>query len=272
MKNIVVAEEQGFCWGVRRALEIVNKFDEVLILGDLIHNKQVVDELEKNNKKVIKNVTGDEKVPVVITAHGTSIDNIRLMEGHQLEIVDTTCPLVSSIYRAGEKLEAEGYQILILGDADHVEVKGIASRMINPIIINSESDIEQLELPERLGVISQSTFSVKKFDKIVEKLKTVVKDVKVRKTICSPTKNRQAAAEKLAKKVEVMVVIGGYHSSNTKKLVELTRKYVESYHIETADQLDEKWFLGKTEIGITAGASTADWVIKDVYDTIMKFT
>lgn len=271
MKNIVIADEQGFCWGVRRALEIVNKFDEVLILGDLIHNKQVVDELEKNNKKVIKEITGDETVPVVITAHGTSVENIQEMKGHRLEIVDTTCPLVSSIYRVGEKFQTEGYRILILGDVNHVEVKGIASRLKDPIIINSESEIAALDLSERLAVISQSTFSVKKFDKIVEKLKKVVADVKVKKTICSPTKNRQAAAEKLAREVEVMVVIGGYHSSNTKKLAELTRKYVETYHIETANQLEESWFAGKIDVGITAGASTADWVIKDVYDTIMKF-
>lgn len=272
MKNIVIAEEQGFCWGVQRALEIVNKFDEVLILGDLIHNKQVVDQLEKANKKVIQKVKGDERVPVVITAHGTGIENIRMMEGYQLDIVDTTCPLVSSIYKAGKKLEEEGYQILILGDADHVEVKGIASRMHDPIIVNSVENLDEIDLPDKLGVISQSTFNVKKFDKIVEKLKTVVEHVKVRNTICSPTKNRQAAAEKLAQQVEVMVVIGGFHSSNTKKLVELTRQYVESYHIETAEQLDQKWFKGKTDIGITAGASTADWVIKDVHDTIMNFS
>jgi len=271
MKNIIVAEDQGFCWGVRRALDIVNQHDEVNIFGDLIHNKQVVRELERKGKTIIHEITGKETNPVVITAHGTPIENLTRLEQYKLDVVDTTCPLVSAIYKAGNKLEQEGYEILILGDKKHIEVKGIASRMKNPIIINSEAELKQIELPDRIGIICQSTFSQARFNDLVNLIHERCSTVKVKNTICSPTKKRQMAAEKLAKQVDIMIVVGGFHSSNTKKLVELTRNYVDSHHIETAEQLNPEWFEGKTEVGITSGASTADWIVEEICQKIRQF-
>lgn len=271
MKNIIVAEDQGFCWGVRRALDIVNQHGQVYIFGDLIHNKQVVDELEKKGKTIIHSITSDAAKPVVITAHGTPVENIEKMHHFGLDIVDTTCPLVSAIYRAGNALEADGYRILILGDKKHIEVKGIASRMKHPIIVNNKADLEQADLPDKIGVICQSTFSQNRFDELVSLIQQRCEDVRVKNTICSPTKKRQLAAEKLARQVEIMIVVGGFHSSNTKKLVELTRKYVESHHVETADDLDQQWFRNKTEVGITSGASTADWIVEEICDKIRQF-
>jgi len=271
MKHIIVAEDQGFCWGVRRALDIVNRYGEVYILGDLIHNKQVVAELEAQGKTIVHQIAGDEKRPIVITAHGIPLENLQKIQALELTIVDTTCPLVSAIYRAGKKLEANGYRILILGDKEHIEVKGIASRMRHPLVVNNETELEATALPERTGVICQSTFSQAKFDGLVAKIRRRCADVSVINTICSPTKKRQLAAEKLARQVEVMVVVGGFHSSNTKKLVELTRQYVESYHVETADQLQAEWFQGKSEIGITSGASTADWIVDAICQKIRSF-
>jgi len=271
MKNIIVAEAQGFCWGVERALDIVDQYDHVSILGDLIHNKQVVADLEKNNKKIVHEITGSEKHPIVITAHGTRIENFEKIAALNLELVDTTCPLVSVIYNAGAKLEKEGYRILIIGDKDHIEVQGIASRLAQPFIVNTREEIVDLDLPEKIGVVSQSTFSPEKFDIIVDAIRQKVDDINVRNTICSPTKKRQISAEQLAKRVDIMIVIGGYHSSNTKKLAELTSKYVETYHIETEEQLEPDWFISKKEIGITAGASTADWTIEKVREKIKNF-
>lgn len=271
MKNIIVAEDQGFCWGVRRALDIVNQHGEVNIFGDLIHNKQVVNELEKKGKTIIHEITGKETRPIVITAHGTLAENFEMLERLQLDVVDTTCPLVSAIYRAGNSLEREGYDILILGDKKHIEVKGIASRMNNPIIINHKDELEQTRLPDKVGIICQSTFSQTRFDELVSIIQKRCTSVKIKNTICSPTKKRQIAAEKLARQVDIMIVVGGFHSSNTKKLVELTRNYVDSYHIETSDQLDPEWFSGKTEVGITSGASTADWIVEDICQKIRQF-
>ncbi|MDT8445949.1 MAG: 4-hydroxy-3-methylbut-2-enyl diphosphate reductase [bacterium] len=271
MKNIIVAEEQGFCWGVRRALEIVEKHGPVSILGDLIHNKQVVERLEAKGKRIVHEIDPSEQNPLVITAHGTDIRNFDRAEQLDLEVVDTTCPLVAKIYEAGHALEAKGYQIVVIGDKNHVEVKGIASRMKAPIVLNDEKELEGVALPPRVGVVSQSTFSPKKFDKLVELIAARVEDLEVTNTICAPTKKRQLAAEDLAKRVEIMIVIGGFHSSNTKKLHTMAQQYVEAYHVETAEQLDPAWFDGKEEIGIIAGASTPDWIIEEVSERIRTF-
>ncbi len=272
MKNIIVADDQGFCWGVRRALDIVDQYDEVYIYGDLIHNKQVVNQLEKRGKQIIHEVTGNEKNPVVITAHGTTIENLKLFEDLKLDIVDTTCPLVSKIYNVGESLEEQGYHIIIIGDKDHVEVEGIASRMHQPVIVKDEDDIRSVSFPDKVGIICQSTFSEEKFHKLAKQIAGRVKEAKIRNTTCSPTKKRQEAAESLAQKVDIMIVVGGFHSSNTKKLKEITSAYVESYQIETADQLKEEWFENKKEIGITSGASTSDWIVEEICSKIREYT
>ena len=272
MKNIIVADDQGFCWGVRRALDIVGKYGNVLIFGDLIHNKQVVKQLEENGKKIIHEVSGSEKEPVVITAHGTTVENIKRFDQLRLDIVDTTCPLVSKIYKVGEELQESGYRIVIIGDKKHVEVKGIASRMKDPIIVRDEEEVHQFEFPDKVGIICQSTFSVEKFNRIAQMIKKRTRETAIRNTTCSPTKKRQASAADLAQKVDIMIVVGGYHSSNTKKLKELTSRYVESHHIETADQLNKEWFANKREIGITSGASTADWIVDEICDRIRSFT
>ena len=271
MKKIIVAEAQGFCWGVRRALEIVDEHGPVSILGDLIHNKQVVKKLEAKGKYVIHEVTKEEKNPVVVTAHGTTIENFELIESLDKQLLDTTCPLVATIYDEGKTMESQGAQVLIIGDRNHVEVKGIASRMHNPLIANDETELASLELPEKVGIICQSTFSPKKFDLLVEKVQDSCKEVLVKNTICHPTKRRQLAAERLVKQVDIMIVIGGFHSSNTKKLAALAEQYVETHHVETAEQIEENWFTGKNEIGITAGASTADWIIEEIVQKSASF-
>jgi len=271
MKNIIVAEDQGFCWGVRRALEIIDKYETVNIFGDLIHNKQVVQKLEEKGKKIVHHVTGKEKKPIVVTAHGTTVENLELFRQFKLDIVDTTCPLVSKIYHVGESLEEKGCRIMIIGDKNHVEVKGIASRMKNPIIIENETELKNIELPKKIGIICQSTYSQEKFNILAGFVSERAEEVIVRNTTCSPTKKRQESAAKLAQNVEIMIVVGGFHSSNTKKLAEITSKYVESYHIETAEDLNEEWFKGKNEIGITSGASTADWIVEEICRKIGNF-
>ncbi len=272
MKNIIVADDQGFCWGVRRALDIVSKNGKVLIYGDLIHNKQVVEQLEQKGKKIIHQVSGEEVLPVVITAHGTTVENLDRFKELKLDIVDTTCPLVSKIYRVGRELEEEDYHIVIIGDKHHVEVKGIASRMKDPVIVKNEEEVAEFNIPDKVGIICQSTFSMEKFDKIAQRIKAKVKEAKIRNTTCSPTRKRQESAASLAQKVDIMIVVGGYHSSNTRKLKEITSRYVESHHVETASQLKKEWFENKNEIGITSGASTADWIVDEICRKIREYT
>jgi len=270
MRKVMIAGAQGFCTGVRRALNLVSQYREASILGSLIHNKQVIHMLEQQGKKIVESVTGNEKHPIVITAHGTKRGEIERLRSLGLTVVDTTCPLVTSIYHRGEQLEKEGYRVLIIGDRDHIEVQGIASRLSNPIVINNEEEAINTELPERVGIICQSTCLLSKFECIVQLIGERVSDMKVYNTICHPTLRRQEAARELAQKVHIMIVIGGYHSSNTRSLAELTAQYVETYHIETSDDIRNEWFIGKNIVGITAGASTPDWTIYEVKGAIAK--
>jgi 4-hydroxy-3-methylbut-2-enyl diphosphate reductase len=270
MRKVMIAGAQGFCTGVRRALDRVSQYQEASILGSLIHNRQVIHMLEQQGKKIVDSVTGNERHPIVITAHGTKSGEIERLRSLGLTVVDTTCPLVTSIYYRGEQLEREGYRVLIIGNRDHIEVQGIASRLSNPIIISSKEEAINTELPERVGIICQSTCLLSKFECLVQLIGERVPDMKVYNTICHPTLRRQEAARELGQKVDIMIVIGGYHSSNTRSLAELTAQYVETYHIETSNDIRNEWFIGKNIVGITAGASTPDRTIYDVKGVIAE--
>ncbi len=160
---------------------------------------------------------------------------------------------------------------MIIGDKNHIEVQGIASRIHDPIVINSEEELTNIELPPRVGVICQSTYLRDKFDLLVNYIREKVPDVMVENTICSATIEHQTAAELLAQNVDIMIVVGGYHSSNTKKLAILTGRHVQTYHIETAEELNPDWFDNEQTIGIAAGASTPDWIIDQVAKAIAVF-
>jgi 4-hydroxy-3-methylbut-2-enyl diphosphate reductase len=188
-----------------------------------------------------------------------------------MDIVDTTCPLVTHIYRSGWKMQAQGLRVVIIGDPKHVEVKGIASRMADPIIVYRDEDLEQVPQGSKVGVVSQSTLLLEKFDRFVELLKARCEQVEAINTICKPTKDRQTSARALAQEVDVMVVIGGYNSSNTHKLAEVAAERLgatNTHHIETAQELKQEWFDGKQHVGVTAGASTPDYLIKEVVAAI----
>jgi 4-hydroxy-3-methylbut-2-enyl diphosphate reductase len=210
---------------------------------------------------------------VVVTAHGLDAAVLEEMKQKGIEIVDTTCPLVTRIYNEGLILQKKGLRIVIIGDPNHVEVKGIASRMKDPIIVNGEEDLGNVPEGSRIGVICQSTLLMEKFSNIIEKLKARCAEVAAVDTICKPTKDRQNAAATLSQRVEVMIVIGGRNSSNTHKLAITCRHHLpkDTYHIETAQELEAKWFEGKRKVGITAGASTPDYLIEEVIAKIREY-
>jgi 4-hydroxy-3-methylbut-2-enyl diphosphate reductase len=270
MKKIIKAKHLGFCRGAKEALDEVMKYPKAYILGDVVHNKQVMQLLAKKNKKVIHSVTGNEDRPIVITAHGATVQEFEKLNSLNLTIVDTTCKMVKTMYRIGVKLESEGYKICIFGDKDHVEIKGIVSRLKEPIIVDSLADLEVIDSDIKLGVISQSTFNFEKFSTMSELISNKFHQYKVVNTICGATRKRQAAAKELAGNVDLMVVIGGEESSNTKKLYIISSKYTKSVHIQEACQIRSHWLLDKNAIGIAAGASTPDWIIDDVYDRISE--
>ena len=272
IKKIIKAKHLGFCKGAKEALDVVMKYPKAYILGDVVHNKQVMSLLAKKNKKVIRTVTGKEDRPIIITAHGATVQQFEKLKRLNIEIVDTTCKMIKAIYRVGLKLESEGYKICILGDNDHVEIKGIASRLKEPIIVDSLAQLSAIDHRVKLGVISQSTFSSDKFCTMSELINNRFPRSKVVNTICEATRKRQQAAEEIANQVDLMVVIGGEESSNTIKLHTISSRHTESHHIQEAHQLKSEWFFHKKLIGITAGASTPDWIINDVYKRISELT
>jgi len=272
-REIQIANAVGFCFGVKKAIQKAETMEKAFIFGSLIHNPQEVARLASLNKKIVHSLEDVEDNRVVITAHGLDVKVMGQMKERGLEIIDTTCPLVTKIYNEGLKLESRGLQIVIIGDPKHVEVKGIASRMKNPIIIYHEEDLVNVPKDSRVGVVCQSTLLMEKFDMFVNLLKARCAEVIPINTICKPTKDRQSAAATLSKQMEIMIVIGGRNSSNTHKLADTCKMNLpnDTYHIETAQEMESKWFEGKTKVGITAGASTPDYLIEEVIAKIRAY-
>lgn len=272
--KLYIAEHAGFCFGVKRAVDIAtdivnNRGDtNVYSLGPLVHNPQVVENFSSKGLKVIDNTDNLKEGKVIIRSHGVSYMVEKKIEESKLKLIDCTCPYVKAIHKRVKKYYDDGYKIIIIGDKNHPEVIGINGWCNNDgIIVNTKKEAEILPEYDKICVVSQTTNTLDKFDKISSIIKDKGKDVKIFNTICNATNLRQTAAEKLAKKVDAMIVIGGYHSSNTNKLVEISKKYCNNvYHIEISEDLPLQELSKFNTIGITAGASTPDWIIKEVVD------
>lgn len=268
--KIICAENMGFCFGVKRALDMVLKERNAYTLGQLIHNPQVVELLDKKGIKVVNSINEINNRTLIITAHGTSKSIVEKAKKKGLRIIDTTCPFVKKVHGLAGEFDEKGYKIILLGDKEHQEVKGTASNAKDVTTINSAEEARKLKF-DKACFLSQTTQSLEKFSEITDVLKKNIPNLKVFNTICNATKKRQDSALKLAKKVDLMIVVGGYNSANTKMLSQICSKIIETKHIETAEELDNIWFNGKNLLGLTAGASTPDWVIKRVKDRIEKY-
>ncbi|MBU0628272.1 MAG: 4-hydroxy-3-methylbut-2-enyl diphosphate reductase [Nanoarchaeota archaeon] len=286
--KIIRAEESGFCFGVKKALDRINSIknkENIYVLGKLIHNPQVMDELKQQGIIFVETLDEVKGGTLVISAHGVSDDIIQKAEQKGLDIIDTTCPLVRNVHNITKDLQKQGYRIIIFGDKNHAEVKGIQGNLKDPLIINSIEDLTNLE-HGKYALVSQTTQEVVEFNKLSEHLKEnskrsfeglsnkfdkKIKDLIIKDTICSATKQRQENALKVAAQSDLMVVIGGYNSANTKRLKDICSKITETKHIEKADELNKEWFQNKNTIGITAGASTPEKVIQEVIGKITNF-
>jgi len=294
MVHVIRAEKLGFCSGANRAYEMAKKYPKAYILGDVVHNKQVMEWLAKrdkividgvdddtcvipnkdtiewleNNGKDINQYTGKVDRPVIITAHGALKGDLERLQNLGIELKNTTCKKVELIYKKGIELENSDYQVAIYGDKNHPEVKGIASYLKNPIFINSKTLKGKNKFPEAVGIICQSTSIRSEFEKVSSFIKNNISRCKIVDTICPATANRQMAAKALSKKSNLILVIGGEHSSNTNKLKEICEYRCETHHVQTPNQLEASWFRKKEIIGITAGASTPEWIIKGIEDQI----
>lgn len=273
--EIILADKAGFCYGVKRAVEMTEKElsntkEKVYSLGPLIHNPQAVKKFEEKGLMVIDEISEIRDSKVIIRSHGVSKEIVDKMKEQNIDIVDSTCPYVKSVHNKVEEYHKQGYNIVIVGDKNHPEIIGINGWCNNKaFIINSEEEALNLPKMDKVCVVSQTTNTQEKFARLSEIVKEKGNEVKIFNTICNATNHRQEACREVAKKVDAMIVIGGYHSSNTKKLADISKKYCKHvYHIETKDELPLDEIQKFNKIGITAGASTPDWIIKEVIETM----
>jgi (E)-4-hydroxy-3-methyl-but-2-enyl pyrophosphate reductase len=263
------AKTQGFCFGVaitvKKAEEAVASRERVTTLGHVVHNPQMVRRLEEQGLNNASSVEDVSDGALFVRAHGLPTDVLDRAKDKGLQIIDATCPMVTKIHVQAEKLKAEGYKIIVVGDPTHPEVKGTLSHVPGAWCITSLEDVDRLPRASRVGVVVQSTWSGSGFTDIVRKLSAKYYEVRAVNTICTDTHNRQSEAEQLASEVEVMVVVGGKTSANTKHLAELAEsRGAHAYHIEGPDELLPQWFAGVHRAGLMSGASTPGWLVDQV--------
>jgi len=274
--KIELAKKYGFCFGVKRAIKIAENSPNSATYGELIHNGEEIKRLKDNyNVKTLTSFESlkDEK-SIIIRTHGITKGDLEALQKEGKEIIDATCPFVTSPQKIVEEMSKEGYNIVIFGDINHPEVKGIISYSKTPVFTTlNPSELDKERLGRKVAVISQTTKKIEEFTSLVNYLMTRVKEVRVFNTICNATLENQEAVFELAKRADVMIIIGGKNSSNTKQLYLISKDICEdSYHIENENELKEEWFSGKKLCGISAGASTPDWIIQKVADKIKTIT
>lgn len=274
---IKIADYAGFCGGVKRAVKMA---EESLDLegdsyswGPIVHNAQQTKALEDKGLKVEEDYHKIESGNVVVRSHGAAKSVFEDMEKRGLNIIDATCPVLLKIYKKIQEMEKE-YKIVIIGDREHPEIIGIAGHLKHePIIVNSKEEAEQIKNQEKLYIISQTTNRMEKFLELSDIIERSNAYVLIDNTICNATRNRQQATEELSKDVDAMITIGGLNSSNTNKLYEITRNHCKNtFRIETVDDLSLQEVLKFNTIGITAGASTPDWIIEEVVNVMDNYS
>ena len=276
--EVILARSAGFCFGVHRAVDTVYErtgMENVYTYGPIIHNDEVVKDLESKGVKAISDVAqldGIDNATVIIRSHGVSKNVYESIKTKNYEVVDATCPFVLKIHRIVEQESKAGKQIVIIGNEKHPEVEGIKGWSVSPVyIVDSIEKAQNLELDraKEVVVVSQTTFNYNKFKELVEIIEKKSYDVSVLNTICNATKERQTEARSIAETVDAMIVIGDKHSSNTQKLYEIcSRECHNTYYIQTLDDLDINQLRSVESVGITAGASTPNKIIEEVQNNV----
>ena len=279
--EIICAKTAGFCFGVKRAVELVfsqveeHKEDKVYTYGPIIHNGEVIKALEDKGVMILHSKEELEEIHggvVVIRSHGVEKAIYDLLEEKKVKVVDATCPDVKKIHSIVHKESEEGKHIVIMGDSHHPEVQGIRGWVQGEAtVVESLQDIEDLSIPEskKCFIVAQTTFNLEKFKDLVEIIKKKGYDISVLNTICNATKKRQEEAKKIAEQAEAMIVIGDVSSSNTQKLYEICQNACEAtYYIQTLEDLDFNQLESVKSVGITAGASTPNTIIEEVQNSV----
>ncbi len=275
--EIIVAQNAGFCFGVKRALELVaraaeNKARPVHTLGPLIHNPQEIARLEQLGVRPAESLDDITGGAVVLSAHGVDPSVESEARARGLEVIDATCPFVSRAHQHIKTLCDEGYAVVILGDPGHREVEGLAARSDRQAhIVTAARDVEALPARKRFGLVVQTTQRPEVLREVAGALAARCDELRVFNTICEATVSRQEGARRLAETVPLMIVVGGRNSANTTRLKEICeRAGAHTHHIETAEEVKPQWLAGVARVGVTAGASTPEWMIQRVVDRLRK--
>lgn len=284
MKRILIAASAGFCFGVKRAISIANETagkaaasgasgpDAVPIhsLGPLIHNPQAVEELEKKGVHVVESVDDIPCGKVIVRSHGITRRDAEELAGKNVQIIDATCPFVKKAQEYARSLSREGYAVTVVGDANHPEVKSIISYIETGVpVITSLSDLKEATGIRKVGVVAQTTQSFENLMEFVSVALKRIPEVRVYNTICNATVLRQKESMAVARNADVMIVLGGYNSANTRRLAEICRELnPKVLHIETASELSPDTLSGVSCLGVTAGASTPEWIIEELVERI----
>jgi (E)-4-hydroxy-3-methyl-but-2-enyl pyrophosphate reductase len=267
--KVMVAEKYGFCAGVRNAIstaeKVLSEKGQVYSLGPIIHNPGVVERLAKKGLVTVDDV---EQIPagatVLIRSHGAASEEIAHLKRKNADIVDATCVLVKRMQQIAMQMEGQGYKVVIVGDQNHPEVRAVVGCTSGAVVVGNESDISTIETG-RLGIVCQTTQSPEFFGQMLSAIaRAGFDEMKVINTLCKEAIKRQQAAVELCRKVDIMFVLGGLESANTRKLAELCKKYNNrTFHLQNWNEFDKKLVFGCRTAGVTAGASTPQWIIDD---------
>ncbi len=275
--EIILAEHRGFCYGVTRAVQLaessLGQAPPICTLGPIIHNPQMVEHLKQNGIGKVDSLDEMQQGTIVIRSHGVGPQVYQAATDKNLTIIDATCPHVKKAQQSAKALLETNDYVVVIGEKKHPEVKSIFEwSNQKAYVVETIEEAQALPNTERIGVVSQTTFAGRDFDRITEVLAAKCNELEVKRTICTATELRQKAAVELAEKVDIMIVIGGKNSANTTRLAELCAKTgCDTKHIETASELKPEWFFEKTKAGITAGASTPGWIIEEVAKKMETF-
>lgn len=278
--KIILSKQAGFCYGVKRAVdktwEVLNKNQRpVYMLGEIVHNKDVVKKLAQAGAEIIDNLSEakNHQATLLIRAHGATPETMAQAKKLELNIVDATCPMVKLVHNLALKMMREGYQVVLAGDKGHEEVNGILGTTANKaIVVENPDEAAELKYYPKIALLSQTTQSLKNLQAIAGNLAGKCAELRVFNTICSATSQRQNELIRLAKLVDLMIVIGSRHSANTVRLAKISKSLgIKTHHIDSSLELKKAWFKGIKKVGVTAGASTPDWIIQEVIAGLKKF-
>lgn len=273
--KIILAKSAGFCFGVKRATSMAfdsaDSHERICSLGPIIHSPQLVKKLEEKGVSVVGRVEDIHEGAVIVRSHGITAEEMADLATKGLEVVDATCPFVKKAQDHAAMLSSEGYVVVLVGEEEHPEVQGIVSYAagVEVYVVPDQAKAEEIPRSKKIGVIAQTTQPFENLRQVVDVCLRKSKELRVFNTICDATSVRQSEARDIARQVDLMLVIGGFNSANTNRLAQLCSEIQpRTYHVETANEIDSAWFDGVQTVGITAGASTPQWIIDEVVDRV----